>query len=121
MNSGCTDLVAIEITTIKGSCAAAPAGYNLLPVPVEITVSGDCVSYSQSGNVLQMCKDGVSFNQGTETYTLVITNDAGYEIPSTKGLRISRFRLLDRMIILLAGAGMVLLSIKRRAGGSVEP
>ena len=98
----------------------APAGYNLKAEPVEITVTNETDTESAdfgSGSTLQ----GVSYEEGTSlsssgggkkydadthVYTLLISNSAGYALPSTGGSGTGRIYLFGILLIALAAAGM---------------
>jgi len=90
---------------------SAPAGYILLSEPVEITVKKDGVTYSQIGNSLSQSKDGIIHQNETDPYTLIVTNNAGYELPATGGPGPRLFTILGSILVFGAGA---LLWRKRR-------
>ena len=100
-------LVAGEYYLVETS---APDGYILLTDPVEITVNADKVQYKQISNSLSTSNGGVSGGR-EEGYTLVVTNNAGYELPSTGGPGTRLFTIFGSILILGAG---VLLWRKRR-------
>ena len=82
----------------------APAGYNMMDMPVMITVHANQVtllqgSRSQTGTIDQ------------EKAELLVTNSAGVELPHTGGLGTKIFHILGLLLILSAGA---LLVSKRR-------
>ena len=98
----------------------APAGYNLKAEPVEITVTNETDTESAdygSGSTLQ----GVSYEEGTSlsssgggkkydadahVYTLLISDTAGYALPSTGGSGTGRIYLFGILLIALVAAGM---------------
>lgn len=82
---------------------AAPAGYILLSEPVEITVSADEVTYNQSDNSRSKSKAGIIHDEVEKTYTLTVTNNAGYELPSTGGPGTRLFTIMGSLLIALAG------------------
>lgn len=88
----------------------APSGYNLLTDPVEITVNANGVQYKQITNSLSLSNEGVSGGR-EEGYTLVVTNDAGVELPSTGGPGTGMLYLLGILVTALAAASLVM---KRR-------
>lgn len=90
---------------------SAPAGYMLLSKPVEITVNGSGVTYNLSDNNLSKSGNGIDHNTDTDTYTLTVTNNAGYELPASGGPGTRLFMILGSILILGAGA---LLWRKRR-------
>ena len=90
---------------------SAPAGYMLLSKPVEITVNGSGVTYNLSDNNLSKSGNGIDHNIHTDTYTLTVTNNAGYELPASGGPGTRLFMILGSILILGAGA---LLWRKRR-------
>ena len=47
-------------------------------------------------------------------YILVVTNNAGYELPSTGGPGRSLFYLLGSVLIVLAGTGIMSVRSRRR-------
>ncbi len=96
---------------------AAPAGYILLSEPVEITVSASGVTYSQKDNSRSMDSTGISHNEGTDTYTLTVTNNAGVELPSAGGLGTTWIYLLG--VSLLLGCSIALIA-RQRAQNSAE-
>ena len=85
---------------------AAPAGYILLSEPVEITVNGSGVTYNQSDSSLSRSNNGVIHQNETDPYTLTVTNNHGYELPSTGGPGTRIFYLLGSVLVL--GAGVLL-------------
>ena len=82
---------------------AAPAGYNLLSEPIEITVEKAGVRYNQSDSGRSMSNQGVIHQNETDPYTLTVTNNAGYELPSTGGAGTRLFTILGSILILGAG------------------
>ena len=90
---------------------SAPTGYILLAEPVVITVDASGVTYTQSGNNLSQSGGGISHDKATDPYTLTVTNNAGYELPSTGGPGTWLFTILGSILILGAG---VLLCRRRR-------
>ena len=82
---------------------AAPAGYILLSEPVEITVSAGEVTYNQSDNSRSKSKAGIIHDEVEKTYTLTVTNNAGYELPSTGGPGTRLFTIMGSLLIALAG------------------
>ncbi|MBQ9662328.1 MAG: VWA domain-containing protein [Oscillospiraceae bacterium] len=90
---------------------AAPAGYIPLSEPVEITVTSSGVTYNQSDSSLSHSGGGVKRDETTGAYTLIVTNNAGYELPSTGGPGTRLFTILGSILILGAG---VLLWRRRR-------
>ena len=90
---------------------SAPAGYIPLSEPVEITVDASGVKYSQEGSTLPLSGNGVIHQNETDPYTLIVTNNAGYELPSTGGPGTRLFTILGSILILGAG---VLLWRRRR-------
>jgi len=91
---------------------AAPPGYVRMADPVVITVAGTGVTYTQSGNNLSLSGSGVSHDPSTNTYTLTVTNNAGYELPSTGGLGTVFLYALGGILTL--GAGALLLWRRRK-------
>ena len=92
---------------------SAPPGYILLSEPVEITVKENEVLYRQISNSQSSSREGVSGNYESG-YTLVVTNNAGYELPSTGGPGRSLFYLLGSVLIVLAGTGIMSVRSRRR-------
>jgi LPXTG-motif cell wall-anchored protein len=88
----------------------APAGYILLSDPVEITVKDTGVLYEQITNSLSSSNAGVS-GDNVQGYTLVVTNNAGYELPSTGGPGTRLYTILGS--ILIFGAGVLLWRRRR--------
>jgi len=86
----------------------APAGYNLLTDPVVITVADTGVTYNQSDSALSVGGSGVSYDAATETYTLTVTNNIGYELPNTGGPGVHRICLLGLALIVVPCAGWML-------------
>ena len=89
----------------------APAGYILLEKPVKITVSASGVIYNQSDSHLSSSQEGVIHQSETDPYTLTVTNNAGFELPSTGGPGTTLYYLLGTMLIVVAG--FMLLQRKR--------
>lgn len=83
---------------------SAPAGYILLSAPVEITVAASGVTYTQEGSTLPLNGNGISHVEGTDLYTLTVTNNAGVELPNTGGPGTRLFTILGSILILGAGA-----------------
>ncbi|MBQ8952963.1 MAG: LPXTG cell wall anchor domain-containing protein, partial [Clostridia bacterium] len=73
-------------------------------------------TYNQSNSSLSLNNNGVIHQNETDPYTLTVTNNAGYVLPSTGGPGTRIFKLLGGMMITLAGAGFIRLRWKRRAG-----
>lgn len=90
----------------------APDGYNLLTEPVKIIVKGNEVSYQQIENSMSISNNGVSGNN-LEGYTLVVTNNEGYELPATGGPGTRLFTILGTALI--AGAGLLLWMTRKSA------
>ena len=74
------------------------AGYVQLSEPVLITVTDSGVTYNQDDNALSSSNQGVHFDTETQIYTLVVTNDAGFELPSTGGRGTMQFYILAGVI-----------------------
>ncbi len=85
------------------SDTAAPAGYNLLSEPIEITVEKAGVRYNQSDSGRSMSNQGVIHQNETDPYTLTVTNNAGYELPSTGGAGTRLFTILGSILTLGTG------------------
>ena len=94
---------------------SAPAGYIPLSEPVEITVAASGVTYTQEGSTLPMSRNGISYTEATKTYTLTVTNNAGYELPSAGGPGSSLYYLLGLMLTAFAGAGLLMRKRRRIA------
>jgi len=94
---------------------SAPAGYILLPEPVTITVSSTGVTYMQSDNSMSQSGNGISHEAATDPYTLTVTNNAGYELPSTGGPGTRLFTILGTALI--AGAGLLLWMTRKSSLG----
>ena len=91
---------------------SAPAGYIPLTDPVVITVASTTgVSYKQSDSSLSQSGNGVNHDPESDVYTLTVTNNAGYELPSTGGPGTRLFTILGSLLIL--GAGVLLLRRRR--------
>ena len=86
---------------------SAPAGYNPLSAPVEITVTSNGVTYNQSDSSLSQSGNGISYDPTTEAYTLTVTNNAGYELPHTGGPGTRLFKILGSILSIGAGALLV--------------
>ena len=85
---------------------SAPAGYIPLSEPVEITVTASGVTYNQSDSNLSQSNNGVIHQNETDPYTLTVTNNAGYELPSTGGSGTRLLTILGSILIL--GASLLL-------------
>lgn len=81
----------------------APAGYQKLAAPVEITVKDGKITKAQMGET------NLAANGGS--VTLVIPNAAGHELPMSGGMGTERFYILGGLLAVFAG---VLLVAKRR-------
>ena len=93
---------------------SAPDGYILLTDPVEITVNADKVQYKQISNSLSISNGGVSGGRD-EGYTLIVTNNAGFELPSTGGPGTSLIYLLGIMLTGIAGANLMMRKSRNAA------
>jgi LPXTG-motif cell wall-anchored protein len=102
------DLGSLSFGTYYLMETAAPAGYVQLSEPVLITVTDSGVTYNQDDNALSSSNQGVHFDTETQIYTLVVTNDAGFELPSTGGRGTMRFYILGVLFIGIAGVGVLL-------------
>ena len=93
---------------------AAPAGYILLSAPVTITVSASGVTYNQSDSGLSLSNGGISFDPETETYTLTVINNTGYELPSTGGHGTALIYLFGILFTGFAGVSLLMRKLFRR-------
>lgn len=59
--------------------------------------------------------EGIYYDPESDTYRLTVTNDAGYELPSTGGSGTLQFYITGLVLICLAGAGLLLKRRKRSA------
>lgn len=84
----------------------APAGYNMRTEPIVITVSESKVTYDE-GTTLSASGDGVNYDETTKTYTLLITNQTGYELPSTGGPGTAFHTILGAVLTILSGAALI--------------
>ena len=109
--TGKIDLGALAYGKYYLAETSAPAGYILLSEPVEIMVAASGVTYNQSGSNLSKSGHGVHYDSAAEAYTLTVTNNAGYELPSTGGPGTRLFTILGSILVLGAG---ILLWTKRR-------
>ena len=108
---GKIDLGKLSVGTYYLVETTAPDGYNLLEAPVVITVSGSGVTHSQPGNSSsQGQQSGDTYNRETDTYTLTVTNSAGYELPSTGGIGTTIFTVIGVALVAVA----IVLLIRRR-------
>ena len=105
---GVIDLGSLSFGTYYLMETAAPAGYVQLSEPVLITVTDSGVTYNQDDNALSSSNQGVHFDTETQIYTLVVTNDAGFELPSTGGRGTMQFYILGVLFIGIAGVGVLL-------------
>lgn len=103
------DLGKLPVGTYYLEETDAPVGYNRLTEPVEIVVGTD-VTYTQSENTLPPSHGGIEYDSTTKTYTLTVTNSAGYELPSTGGPGTLGYTLTGALLILAAA----LLLLRRR-------
>lgn len=110
---GKIELGALACGTYYLEETSAPAGYILLPEPVTITVSSIGVTYKQSDNSMSQSGEGISHEAATDPYTLTVTNNAGYELPSTGGPGTRLFTILGTALI--AGAGLLLWMTRKSA------
>ena len=81
---------------------SAPEGYVLLSAPVEITVAASGVTYKQEDYSQSISGDGFDYDETTNTYTLTVTNNAGYELPSTGGSGTAPLYALGSLCVLVA-------------------
>jgi uncharacterized surface anchored protein len=107
---GSIDLGKLSFGTYYLVETAAPPGYIAFSDPVVITVGDSGVSYTQEGNSLSVSGGGVDYDPATETYTLTVTNNTGYVLPSTGGPGITLIYVLGGI---LTFAAMALLLWRR--------
>lgn len=88
-----------EITEIK-----APAGYNLLQDPIEVTIGWEAPNAGETE-----CK--WSYAGATYDNVVEVLNQAGAELPSTGGIGTTVFYVVG--IIMMMGAAVVLVNRKR--------
>ena len=86
---------------------SAPENYILKQAAVVITVSTDGVIYDEGTN-LSASGLGKTFDEETQVYTLRVTNSAGIELPYTGGPGPAAFRLAGIVLMLLAGAALLI-------------
>ena len=82
-----------------------PEGYDPKAEAVTVTVTASDVSYDE-GTTLSGSGTGVSYDSSSKVYTLLISNSAGYALPSTGGPGTHFFPVLGT--VLIAGAGALL-------------
>lgn len=111
--NGKIELGALACGTYYLEETSAPAGYIMLSEPVTITVSSTEVTYMQSDNSMSQSGKGISHEAATDPYTLTVTNNAGYELPSTGGPGTRLFTILGTALI--AGAGLLLWMTRKSA------
>lgn len=87
---------------------AAPAGYNLLKVEVEVEITA---TYNEDGTL--KASSAISTNKGQYVQTQSIENKSGAELPSTGGMGTTIFYVLGSILVL---AAVVLLVTKKRMG-----
>ena len=88
----------------------APKGYLPKTEPVTITVTAADVTYNE-GTTLSNNGRGKNYDPETKVYTLKISNNRGYELPSSGGIGTTIFTILGSAMIL--GGGLLL--IRKRA------
>ena len=86
---------------------AAPAGYQLKSKAVEVRVTAQGISYDEGTNQSQS-GNGVSYDPAARTFTLTVTNSTGYALPNTGGPGTNLLYLLGGMLVLLAGAALLI-------------
>ena len=92
-----------------------PTGYTLKANAVVVYVNDSSVTYDEHTSV-SYGGSGVVFDPDTNTYTLTVTNTAGFVLPSTGGPGTAALSLVGSVTVLLAGAGLFLLNRKKRTG-----
>ena len=91
--NGAANFDGLEDGTYELIEVEAPAGYNLLTSPAEITIAGS------------------DSDETTLTVTAEVENNSGAQLPSTGGIGTTIFYIVGGILVL--GAGVVLLSRKR--------
>ena len=95
----------------------APEGYIKIDTPIKIVLSSS-PAYEQNGSSLSMSGNGITplkdDNQKVIGYQFIVTNNAGYELPSTGGIGTTIFYVIGTILVIGAG---VLLVTKKRMGG----
>ena len=89
---------------------AAPAGY-MLREPVTVEISSTGVTYDDGTNTSRNGA-GVRYDEETDTYTLLITNSSGYELPLTGGPGTGLLRTIG-VALVFGSAGLMLLRKRR--------
>lgn len=91
---------------------AAPAGYNQLTKPIEVTITGTDSTNQEKGSVTYKDLADTDANEMTATNNQVkVENKAGSLLPSTGGIGTTIFYVLGG--ILVVGAGVLLITKKR--------
>jgi len=111
---GKVDLGRLAVGEYRLVETTAPAGYILLEDPVEITVTSTGVTYTQNGNTLSQSSEGVIHQNETDPYTLTVTNNAGYELPSTGGPGTWLLTIAGSILVLAAAALLLARRIRVR-------
>ena len=107
-----------------------PGGYEARETPVEITITREIddtdvdfdegtllkgVSYDD-GTIYSVSGQGRKYEVDSDRYTLRITNTSGAILPSTGGPGTAMFYILGAVIMILAGAGLIVMKRRRRRG-----
>ena len=109
-SDGKIDLGRLSVGTYYLVETKAPLGYIGLTEPVVITVTAKDVTYNLYDSGISLSHDGITTG-GDGSYTLTVTNSAGYELPSTGGPGTLAYTLTGALLIL----GAALLLLRRRA------
>lgn len=109
-SDGKIDLGRLSVGTYYLVETKAPLGYIGLTEPVVITVTAKDVTYNLNDSGISLSHDGIT-TSGDGSYTLTVTNSAGYELPSTGGPGTLGYTLTGALLILAAA----LLLLRRRA------
>ena len=91
---------------------SAPAGYNIKTSPVNITVSKSGIKYDES-TTLSSSGNGITYDEETGAYILLVTNSAGEELPMTGGSGTLPYTL-GGIALIMASALMYGFKMRRR-------
>lgn len=92
---------------------AAPSGYNKLTDPVQFKITVNTKEYGDAGETAPTPTVKVGTSASSETLSTNVVNTSGSLLPSTGGIGTTIFYVIGG--ILMVGAGVILVSRRRRS------
>lgn len=82
----------------------APAGYNKIDVPIEVTIA---TTLNADGTVNSVSVTGATYDATTKTATAAVENQSGSELPSTGGMGTTILYIVGGILVVMAGVLLV--------------